>query len=116
MENLLSRIIKEKILVLPPAAKNPFEKGFLDLPKLFNWDGLDTIFFFVSLCVPLWLKTGGGFRTAKIHRQLLPPAAKNPFINGLKKLAKKTIFFEMVLQKNDICLTVNRLGSPTPFY
>jgi len=46
---------------LPPAAKNPFEKGFLDLPKLFNWDGLDTVFFFVSLCVLLWLKTDGGF-------------------------------------------------------
>jgi len=45
----------------------------------------------------------------------MPPAAKNPFINGLKKLAKKTIFFEMVPRKNDICLTVNRLGSPTPF-
>jgi len=33
--------------LLPPAAKNPFEKGFLDLPKLFYWDGLDTVFFFV---------------------------------------------------------------------
>jgi len=31
---------------LPPAARNPFEKGFLDLPKLFNWDGLDIL----SLC------------------------------------------------------------------
>ena len=46
---------------MPPAARNPFEKGFLDLPKLFNWDGLDTVFFFVSLCVSLWLKLGGGF-------------------------------------------------------
>jgi hypothetical protein len=24
-------------------------------------DGLDTLFFFVSLCVPLWLKLDGGF-------------------------------------------------------
>jgi hypothetical protein len=48
---------------LPPAAKNPFEKGFLDFPKLFHWEGLDTLFFFVSLCVPLWLKLDGGLRT-----------------------------------------------------
>jgi len=47
--------------LLPPAAKNPFEKGFLDLPKLFNWDGLDTVFFFVSLRVTSWLKLDGGF-------------------------------------------------------
>ena len=46
---------------MPPAAKNPFEKGFLDLPKLFNWDGLDTVFFFVSLRVTSWLKLDGGF-------------------------------------------------------
>jgi len=47
--------------LLPPAAKNPFEKGFLDLPKLFDWDGLDTVFFFVSLRVTSWLKISGGF-------------------------------------------------------
>ena len=47
--------------LLPPAAKNPFEKGFLDLPKLFNWDGLNIVFFFVSLRVTSWLKLGGGF-------------------------------------------------------
>jgi len=49
----------------PPAAKNPFEKGFLDLPKLFNWDGLDTVFHFVSLRVTSWLKLDGGFWTAE---------------------------------------------------
>jgi len=42
--------------LLPPAAKNPFEKGFLDLPKLFNWEGLGTLFFFVLLRVASWLK------------------------------------------------------------
>jgi len=49
--------------LLPPAAKNLFEKRFRynGLPKAFHWDGLDTLFFFVSLCVALWLKTGGGF-------------------------------------------------------
>jgi hypothetical protein len=31
------------------------------LPKAFHWYGLDTLFFFVSLCVPLWLKLDGGF-------------------------------------------------------
>jgi hypothetical protein len=46
---------------LPPAARNPFEKGFLDFPKLFNWIGLDTVFFFVSLRVTSWLKIDGGF-------------------------------------------------------
>jgi hypothetical protein len=30
--------------------------------KIFHWEGLDTLFFFVPLCVPLWLKIGGGFR------------------------------------------------------
>jgi hypothetical protein len=25
----------KKLIFLPPAAKNPFEKGFLDFPKLF---------------------------------------------------------------------------------
>ena len=28
--------------------------------KAFYWDGLDTLFFFVYLCVTLWLKLGGG--------------------------------------------------------
>ena len=31
--------------------------------KAFYWEGLDTVFFFVSLCVPWWPKLGGGFRS-----------------------------------------------------
>jgi hypothetical protein len=42
--------------------QNPFYKKGSGLPKIFHWEGLDTVFFFVSLCVPLWLKIGGGFR------------------------------------------------------
>jgi hypothetical protein len=29
--------------------------------KTFHQDGFLLFFFFVTLCVPLWLKTGGGF-------------------------------------------------------
>jgi hypothetical protein len=29
---------------------------------------------------------------AYIHRQTLPPAGQNPFLNGLKKFAKKQAF------------------------
>jgi len=32
------------------------------LPKAFYYDSFYFPFFFVSLCVPLWLRTGGGFR------------------------------------------------------
>jgi hypothetical protein len=53
---------------LPPAAKNLFEKRFLDFQKLFIrgcfGHHLSSVFspsIFVSLCVPLWLKLGGGF-------------------------------------------------------
>jgi hypothetical protein len=43
---------RDKRKTLPSATKNPFEKGFLDLPKLFNWDGLDTVFFLrVPSCI-----------------------------------------------------------------
>jgi hypothetical protein len=42
--------------------QNPFYKKGSGLPKIFHWEGLDTLFFFVSLCVPLWLKLDGGFR------------------------------------------------------
>jgi hypothetical protein len=41
--------------------QNPFYKKGSGLPKIFHWDGFYTLFFFVSLCVPLWLKIGGGF-------------------------------------------------------
>jgi hypothetical protein len=43
--------------------QNPFYKKGSGLPKIFYWYGLDTLFFFVPLCVPLWLKLGGGFRS-----------------------------------------------------
>jgi hypothetical protein len=42
--------------------QKPFYKKGSGLPKIFHWDGLNTLFFFVFLCVPLWLKIGGGFR------------------------------------------------------
>jgi hypothetical protein len=41
--------------------QEPFREKVPGLPKAFHWYGLDTLFFFMSLCVPLWLKTGGGF-------------------------------------------------------
>jgi hypothetical protein len=54
------------VLNSPPTfasgGQNPFYKKGSVLPKIFHWEGLDTVFFFVSLCVPLWLKTGGVFR------------------------------------------------------
>jgi len=37
------------------------DQPLLGLPKTFHWYGWDTVFFFVSLCVPLWLKLDGGF-------------------------------------------------------
>jgi hypothetical protein len=54
-------------LALPSSAtfasggQNPFYKKGSGLPKIFHWDGLDTLFSFVSFCVTSWLKTGGGF-------------------------------------------------------
>jgi len=49
-------MISNTAAVLTPAAKNPFEKGFLDLPKLFVKGSFYYIVFFVSLCVSSWLK------------------------------------------------------------
>jgi len=54
-------------MVVPPptfasGGQKPFREKVSGLPKAFHWDGLDTVFFFVFLCVPLWLKTGGDFR------------------------------------------------------
>jgi hypothetical protein len=54
--------------------QNPFYKKGSGLPKIFHWEGLDTVFSscffpssqlllsFVPLCVTSWLKTGGEFR------------------------------------------------------
>jgi hypothetical protein len=50
---------------LPPAAKTLFEKRVLDSQKLFIGYGLDTLFFFVHLCVSSWLKLDGGFGQPK---------------------------------------------------
>jgi hypothetical protein len=56
-------------VTVPPAAKNPFEKGFLSVKHSQNfligrvWGNS---FFFVTLCVPLWLKTDGGFRESAL--------------------------------------------------
>jgi hypothetical protein len=44
--------------------QNPFYKKGSGLPKIFHWEGLDTLFFFVYLCVSSWLKLDGGFRAA----------------------------------------------------
>jgi hypothetical protein len=43
---------------MPPAAKNPFEKGFLDLPKLLHRLSWNRDFLRVSS----WLKLTGGSR------------------------------------------------------
>jgi hypothetical protein len=48
---------------MPPAAKNLFEKRSLDFQKLFIRVILGGLTFFVYLCVPMWLKLGGGSRT-----------------------------------------------------
>jgi hypothetical protein len=48
-----------------PGGQKPFREKVSGLPKAFHWDGLDTLFFFVSLCVPLWLKLDGGFRISQ---------------------------------------------------
>ena len=55
--------LKENILSISFASggQNPFYKKGSGLPKIFYWEGLDTLFFFVPLCVSLWLKIGGGF-------------------------------------------------------
>jgi hypothetical protein len=42
--------------------QKPFREKVSGLPKAFHWGGLDTLFFFVSLCVPSRLKLDGGFR------------------------------------------------------
>jgi len=42
--------------------QKPFREKVSGLPKAFHWDGSDTLFFFVPLCVSLWLKLDGGFR------------------------------------------------------
>jgi len=44
-----------------PGGQNPFYKKGSGLPKIFYWDGLDTLFFFASLCKSIGLKLGGGF-------------------------------------------------------
>jgi hypothetical protein len=36
--------------------QKPFREKVSGLPKAFHWYGLDTLFFFVSLRVTLWLK------------------------------------------------------------
>jgi hypothetical protein len=41
--------------------QKPFREKVSGLPKAFHWYGLDTVFFFVFLCVPLWLKLDAGF-------------------------------------------------------
>jgi hypothetical protein len=46
---------------MPPAAKNLFEKRFLDFQKLFIKIDFIIFFFFVPLYVTLWLKLSGGF-------------------------------------------------------
>jgi len=50
----------------PPAifasgGQKPFREKVSGLPKAFHLDLFLLFFFFVTLCVPLWLKLGGGF-------------------------------------------------------
>jgi len=52
----------DKMQVLASGGQNPFYKKGSELPKIFHWEGLDTVFSFVSLRVPSRLKTGGGFK------------------------------------------------------
>jgi hypothetical protein len=47
---------------MPPAAKNPFEKGFLDLPKLFIKVFFIALFLRVPSRVFAVKKIGGEFR------------------------------------------------------
>ena len=46
--------------------QNPFYKKGSKQKKIFHWEGLDTLFFFVSLRVTSWLKTGGGFWESRV--------------------------------------------------
>ncbi len=46
---------------MPLAAKNPFEKGFLDLPKLFIKGSFHYIVFFVSFVAPWFPNTANRF-------------------------------------------------------
>jgi hypothetical protein len=46
---------------LASGGQKPFREKVSGLPKAFYYDGFYFPFLFVSLCVPLWLKTGGGF-------------------------------------------------------
>jgi hypothetical protein len=58
--NYLSPSFTDHILTtffLPPAAKNLFEKRFLDFQKLF----IKMVSIVFVLCDPLWLISGGGF-------------------------------------------------------
>jgi hypothetical protein len=56
---------------MPPAAKNPFEKGFLDLPKFFIKVFLRPVFF-VSLRVSSRFKkiSGGSRKTYELSREM----------------------------------------------
>jgi hypothetical protein len=49
--------------------QKPFREKVSGLTKAFHWYGLDTLFFFVYLCVPLWLKLDGGFGSIGIKKK-----------------------------------------------
>jgi hypothetical protein len=52
--------------------QNFFYKKGCGLPKIFHWEGLDTVFFFASLRVPSRLNTVGGFWASSGFTGLIP--------------------------------------------
>jgi hypothetical protein len=40
-------------IIYASGGQKPFREKVSGLPKAFHWEGLDTVFFFVLLCVPL---------------------------------------------------------------
>ena len=63
--------------------QKPFREKVSGLPKAFHWDGLDTLFFFVSLCITIiqlfvffarifWHATGHQFITVLLRQKFSP--------------------------------------------
>jgi hypothetical protein len=53
---------QKSTVIFASGGQNPFYKKGSGLLKIFHWEGLDTLFFFVSLRVTSWLKTHSGFK------------------------------------------------------
>jgi len=61
-KNAIEKVIQNPPSTFASGGQKPFREKVSGLPKAFYYDDFYFLFFFVSLCVPLWLKTGGGFR------------------------------------------------------